>query len=227
MARLLQASAVLLLGAVLLGSVVGCCYAYDVSSSSKQSQAGSDDIDGIAATKGLLSRLLGEQPAGQFELRLLQPSVCAGETKLCFGYAAVRLRAIRTNKCIALDVCNYSAENSLLRQGSGAGRVALSGTTGVELAMAANHYLKYVANVSVSWENTGGTQAFVAPGPLPQPAAPVHIERSTTYHYYANVCTFSYSFVWYTLDDWVREIDCACAFIKPRSSAPPQPLSLV
>ena len=31
--------------------------------------------------------------------------------------------------------------------------------------MAANHYLKYVANVSVSWANTGGTQAFVAPGP--------------------------------------------------------------
>ena len=139
--------------------------------------------DGIDATKGLLRRVLGEQRAAQFELSLLRPSACSGETMLCFGYSA----------------------------GSGTGRVALSGTTGVELAMAANHYLKYTANVSVSWENTGGIQAYIAPGPLPLPAAPVHIERSTTYHYYANVCTFSYSFVWYTLDDWVREIDCAYA----------------
>jgi hypothetical protein len=139
--------------------------------------------DGVAATRGLLERLLGAECAGRFEPSLLHPSACSGETKLCFGYGA----------------------------GSTAGTVALRGTSGVELAMAANHYLKYVANVSVSWENTGGVQAFMAPGPLPAPAAPVHVERSTTYHYYANVCTFSYSFVWYTLEDWVREIDCECA----------------
>lgn len=141
------------------------------------------DSDGIDATKGLLRRLLGEQRAVQFELSLLHPSSCSGETRLCFGYSA----------------------------GSGTGRVELSGTSGVELAMAANHYLKYTANISVSWENTGGIQAYIAPGPLPLPAAPVHVDRSTTYHYYANVCTFSYSFVWYTLDDWVREIDCTYA----------------
>jgi hypothetical protein len=84
MTRLLRASV------VLLGVVVGCCYAYGFSSSEERTGGGGD---GIAATKGLLSRLLGEQPAGQFELRLLPPSACAGETKLCFGYAPVRLAA--------------------------------------------------------------------------------------------------------------------------------------
>ena len=111
-------------------------------------------------------------------------SACSGETGLCFGYSS------------------SSSSNT-----NGAAKVELAGTTGVELAMALNHYLKYVANVSVSWEQTGGNQLYLPPGTLPQPPAPVHIERSTIYNYYANVCTFSYSFVWYTADDWVREID--------------------
>ena len=142
-----------------------------------------------AAVSALLTRLLPTH-AADFEPSLLQPSACHGETRLCFGYST----------------------------GSAPGKVSLKGTSGVELAMAANHYLKYVANVSVSWENTGGNQALLAPGrPLPPPPkAGVHIERSTEYHYYANVCTFSYSFVWYSLEDWQREIDC-------QPPAPPLP----
>ena len=155
--------------------------------------------DGVAATRGLLQRLVGADHAAQFTLSLLSPAGCTGETGLCFGYAA----------------------------GAAAGTVALSGTTGVELAMAANHYLKYVANVSVSWEQTGGSQTFLAPGALPSPAEKVHVERSTTYHYYANVCTFSYSFVWYDLADWVREIDWMALNgvnlpVRAHSQSPPQ-----
>ena len=50
-------------------------------------------------------------------------------------------------------------------------------------------------------------QVRIGSGGLVAPSKPVHVERSTLWHYYANVCTFSYSFVWYTLEDWVREID--------------------
>ena len=93
-----------------------------------------------------------------------------------------------------------------LGQSQGTGEINFRGTTGVELAMALNHYLKYSTNSSVSWPQTGGNNINL-PTPLPQPMHKVHVERSTEKHYYANVCTFSYSFAWYTLADWVREID--------------------
>ena len=82
----------------------------------------------------------------------------------------------------------------------------IEGTTGAELAMAFNHYLKHIANCSVSWRGTGGNLRL--PPALPQPpTAGVRIDRSSKWSYYANVCTFSYSFVWYDLDAWIREID--------------------
>ena len=70
---------------------------------------------GVAAVQGLLQRLVPSH-ASLFQLRLMEPSECHGKTKLCFGYAASATHA---------------------------GKVALAGTSGVELAMAANHYLKY------------------------------------------------------------------------------------
>jgi hypothetical protein len=72
-------------------------------------------------------------------------------------------------------------------------QIVVGGTTGVEVAMAINHYLKYVANCSVSWPQTGGNQIKLpADGTLPRPPkGKVHLDRSTPYSYYANVVTFS------------------------------------
>jgi alpha-N-acetylglucosaminidase len=132
------------------------------------------------AVKGLLTRLdptLAKSTLDQFEFTIIDGSTrCSGKTKLCFAYS--------------------STPNG----------VSFEGTTGVELAMALNMYLKMETNSSVSWPQTGGSHINI-PTDIPRPKKKVHTERSTTKHYYANVCTFSYSFVWYTLEDWVREID--------------------
>ena len=112
-----------------------------------------------------------------FILHLIESSNCTATTGKCFG---------------------YSAEG---------GKVALKGTSGVELAMAFNHYLKYETRSIVSWWRTGGSQTVNLNATAPLPANTVHIERHHAEHYYANVCTFSYSFVWYQLKDWVAEID--------------------
>ena len=110
-----------------------------------------------------------------FELRVWAASECSGATGKCFGY------------------------------GMNGTKVELRGTSGVELSMAFNHYIKYVMKSSVSWWRTGGNQLVNLRSIVATDT--VHIERYQQEHYYANVCTFSYSFVWYQLDDWVTEID--------------------
>ena len=129
-----------------------------------------------AATDALIARLLPKH-AALFTTALLKPSECKAKSTLCFSYAAAK-----------------------------GGKVALKGSTGVEIAMALNHYLKHRANCSVSWPQTGGDQLRLPVGKLPSPGKH-HQERSSRYNYYGNVVTFSYSFVWYTAEEWVREVD--------------------
>ena len=74
--------------------------------------------------------------------------------------------------------------------------VLVVGNDGVSLASGVHHYLKYVANCSVSW---WGDQLSALPEAGPIPAPPSPIRRTTTYQhrYYMNVCTLGYStFAW-------------------------------
>ena len=137
-----------------------------------------------AAAAAMVTRLVGADLSRWFTYTLLPASACGQGKTLCFGYHT--------------DVTP-----------GGQTSVALKGTTGVELSMAFNHYAKYQANSSVSWWRTGGDQLVRLRQPLPRMplGSAVHVNRATEHHYYANVCTFSYSFVWYQLEDWVREID--------------------
>ncbi len=78
-----------------------------------------------------------------------------------------------------------------------AGCISISGSDAVAISSGIHHYLKYVANCSVSWY---GDQLLNIPlyGPLPQPSAVIYKETTYTFRYYMNVCTFGYStFAWY------------------------------
>ena len=66
-----------------------------------------------------------------------------------------------------------------------------------------HYYLKYYCNCHVSWS---GDQLRI-PVPLPQPDDTVTIAIRDKYRYYQNVCTNSYSMVWWNWQRWEREID--------------------
>ena len=88
-----------------------------------------------------------------------------------------------------------------------AGKPLLKGNTGVSLASAFNFYLKYYCSASISWGRNGtGDQLFI-PFPLPLPKIPVRVVSPVKYRYYMNVCTVSYSMVWWDWDRWQRELD--------------------
>ncbi|XP_065053956.1 alpha-N-acetylglucosaminidase-like isoform X1 [Rhopilema esculentum] len=79
----------------------------------------------------------------------------------------------------------------------------ITATSGVAAAWGFNHYLKYFCNAHISWS---GSQLNVSKT-LPAVSKPVKVSSPNRYRYYQNVCTSSYSFVWWNWSRWEKEID--------------------
>lgn len=81
------------------------------------------------------------------------------------------------------------------------GKIQITGTTGVAAASGFNYYLKYFCNAHISWE--------LSQLSLPSTLASVNvtITFNDRYRYYQNVCTTSYSFVWWDWRQWEKHID--------------------
>lgn len=79
--------------------------------------------------------------------------------------------------------------------------VQIKATSGVIAVKGFYHYLKFYCNSHVSWDGN----RIKIPDPLPDVNV---IETSPSrFIYYQNVCTWSYSFVWWQWSDWQRHID--------------------
>ncbi|XP_010967292.2 alpha-N-acetylglucosaminidase [Camelus ferus] len=88
--------------------------------------------------------------------------------------------------------------------GGGAGaQVRVLGSTGVAAAAGLHRYLRDFCGCHVAWSSS---QLRL---PQPLPAVPEELTEATPnrYRYYQNVCTQSYSFVWWDWAHWEREID--------------------
>ena len=84
----------------------------------------------------------------------------------------------------------------------------LRGNTGVALASALNWYLKYTAGNSISWGvDRTGDHITVKADDLPLPSSHTRMVSPVKYRYYMNVCTHSYSAVWWDAARWERELD--------------------
>ena len=58
----------------------------------------------------------------------------------------------------------------------------------------------------IGWPRGGGSNLFI-PKVWPKVGKPVSIRRNTPWSYIMNVCTHSYSLVWYSWADWQNFID--------------------
>lgn len=81
------------------------------------------------------------------------------------------------------------------------GTVYITGTTGVAAATGFHYYLKYFCNAHISWE----VSQLNLPETLPD--VDVTITLNDKFRYYQNVCTTSYSFVWWDWNQWEKHID--------------------
>ncbi|KAM9837215.1 alpha-N-acetylglucosaminidase [Aulostomus maculatus] len=95
----------------------------------------------------------------------------------------------------SLDVCELrSTKNN---------NIVATGSTGVSVASGIYNYLKYFCNCHVSWS---GDQLDL-PRPLPSLSGVLRINTQHRFRYHQNVCTVSYSSVWWDWSRWEREID--------------------
>lgn len=105
---------------------------------------------------------------------------------------------VSVNKSVSndsLDVCELRSTRN--------NRVVAVGNSGVAVASGIYNYLKYFCNCHVSWS---GVQLDL-PRPLPKLSGVLRISSPHRFRYYQNVCTFSYSSVWWDWPRWEREID--------------------
>jgi len=90
--------------------------------------------------------------------------------------------------------------------------VVVRGTSAVDIARGAAHYLREFCNMSFSWGRSGGNQVE-RPASWPTVPQPVTQWRLRDISYGFNVCTFSYTQVWYMFndsgfgDDWESLLD--------------------
>jgi alpha-N-acetylglucosaminidase len=101
-----------------------------------------------------------------------------------------------------------------ITDGSTVGTIAIAGTTASELGAGLGFYLREVANMTIGWRRGGGSNIYVpsaASGAAAWPAigagTTVVRRRNTPWSYFMNVCTHSYSLVWYSWDDWSHFLD--------------------
>uniref|UniRef100_A0A0A9Y585 Alpha-N-acetylglucosaminidase n=1 Tax=Lygus hesperus TaxID=30085 RepID=A0A0A9Y585_LYGHE len=81
--------------------------------------------------------------------------------------------------------------------------VTIEGSSGTAVSYGFNHYLKHALNCQVSWD---GDQLELPPFEN-MPVVEYGFSVPDSFRYYMNVCTFSYSYVWWDWARWEREID--------------------
>ncbi|KAL8566784.1 hypothetical protein ACOMHN_005735 [Nucella lapillus] len=82
-------------------------------------------------------------------------------------------------------------------------RMEVTGTTGVAAAMGVYYYLKTYCNSQFTW----GGEHLDLPSPLPPVTSAVVINVMDRFRYYQNVCTVSYSSVFWNWTRWERHLD--------------------
>ena len=106
--------------------------------------------------------------------------------------------AIDSSACGDKEFCfEMSSEN---------GSIKIVGTTASEVSYGVGVYLREYCNMTVGWQRGGGSRIEI-PVQWPEISSPVQRSRNTEFSYIMNVCTHSYSLVWYGWKEWEAFID--------------------
>ncbi|KAF6026713.1 NAGLU [Bugula neritina] len=83
------------------------------------------------------------------------------------------------------------------------GELEITGSSGVAASLGLGVYLKEYGSCQVAWSDS----QLNLSSPLPQVSDVLVRSANDRFHYYSNVCTFGYTYVWWSWKRWQREID--------------------
>lgn len=81
------------------------------------------------------------------------------------------------------------------------GKLYINASTGVAAIWGFNYYLKKYCKSQIAWQ----VERVSIPDPLPD--VNETIVANDRFRYYQNVCTASYSFVWWSVTDWLKHVE--------------------
>jgi alpha-N-acetylglucosaminidase len=84
-------------------------------------------------------------------------------------------------------------------------KLLIKANTAVAAAWGFNYYLKYYCNSSINWSGRN----INIQEKLPVVTTKIRITATDYIRFYQNVCTYSYSYVWWDWNRWEMEIDWA------------------
>uniref|UniRef100_A0A0A1X1A1 Alpha-N-acetylglucosaminidase n=1 Tax=Zeugodacus cucurbitae TaxID=28588 RepID=A0A0A1X1A1_ZEUCU len=84
-----------------------------------------------------------------------------------------------------------------------ASTLSIVGSDGVSVAKGFHHYLKYYLQKHIDWTHTKVELQL----PIQLPNVTIFSKSASRFIYYQNVCTWSYSFAWWSFPIWRRHID--------------------
>jgi alpha-N-acetylglucosaminidase len=108
---------------------------------------------------------------------------------------------------IAPTCAGVSAGRSCFTLSDAGAQTAIAGTSASELTAGIGHYFREFCNMTIGWPRGGGSNVFTPAAWPSVGAAPLVVARIVPYSYIMNVCTHSYSLVWYDWPAWEKFID--------------------
>ena len=139
--------------------------------------------------------LLANLAAANAQQEAITPYVNLGSVEAVEGLLDRLLPGSKSHFTLSLDPKAGPATFTLADKG---GAVSITATGAAELAYGVGHYLREYCNMTIGWKRGGGSNVFI-PSVWPKiGSSPVTISRNTPWSYMMNVCTHSYSLVWYS-----------------------------
>jgi alpha-N-acetylglucosaminidase len=104
--------------------------------------------------------------------------------------------------------CSESVPSPCFAISENSGKVSIVATSMSELTYGIGHYTRFSCGLTVGWRNGGNSFTDAAAWPCHKGTlAAAAVPRAVKYTYQDNVCTHSYSYVWYDYEEWVAHID--------------------
>ena len=106
------------------------------------------------------------------------------------------------------------------------GKVSIVASGMSELTYGIGYYTRYTCGLTIGRDKWGGSHTNSSIWPCTQSLKPTAVARATKYTYQDNVCTHSYSYVWYGEEEWTQHVDQMALSGINVFCAPPLPISL-